>query len=97
MPTYDELAGAGLTAAAFSDHILASLHPDRLNVYTVHAEVEGIVMAAEFGRFLKRACENDIGFAPLGTLLPDAPYELPSGRLRRGSVRGREGWLGVQA
>jgi undecaprenyl phosphate-alpha-L-ara4FN deformylase len=32
----------------------------------------------------------------LGDLLPDAPNTLPTGRVVRGTLEGREGWLGVQ-
>lgn len=97
LPTYDEVAGPQLAAAAFTDYILGRLQPDGLNVYTVHAEVEGMVMAEEFRRLLKEAPGRGIRFKPLGSLLPASPDRLPAGLLHRGEVPGREGWLGVQA
>ncbi len=97
LPTYDELAGPGLAASTFTDDILGRFRPGGLNVYTVHAEVEGIVLAEEFRRLLRQAPEHGIRFNPLGSLLPDRPEGLPAGLLRRGEVPGREGWLGVQA
>jgi undecaprenyl phosphate-alpha-L-ara4FN deformylase len=97
LPTYDEVVGPGLAAASFTDFILGRFRPDGLNVYTVHAEVEGILMAAEFRRLLEGARSREIRFKPLGSLLPAKLDELPAGLLRRGEVPGREGWLGVQA
>ena len=97
LPTYDEMAAPGLAAGAFTDYVLGRFRPDGLNVYTVHAEVEGILMAEEFARLLREARARGIRFNPLGSLLPTTPDRLPPGRLRRGSLPGREGWVGVQA
>jgi undecaprenyl phosphate-alpha-L-ara4FN deformylase len=97
LPTYDEVVGPRLAAGAFTDYILGRFHPDGLNVYTVHAEVEGIVMAEEFRRLLREAPGRGIRFRPLGSLLPASPDRVPPGLLHRGEVPGREGWLGVQA
>jgi undecaprenyl phosphate-alpha-L-ara4FN deformylase len=54
-------------------------------------------MAPAFAELLRRAQERSITFAPLGALLPADLATLPTGRLTRGSIAGREGWLGVQA
>ncbi len=97
LPTYDEVVGPGLAASAFTDFILGRFRPGGLNVYTVHAEVEGILMADEFRRLLSKAPGRGIRFKPLGSLLPDNLDGVPAGLLRRGELSGREGWLGVQA
>lgn len=97
LPTYDEVARPGLSGDAYADTLLGRMRADALNVYTIHAEVEGIVMAAEFQRLLRQARERGIDFAPLGTLLPQDTHHLPPGTVRRGEIPGREGWLGVQA
>ncbi|WP_343574874.1 4-deoxy-4-formamido-L-arabinose-phosphoundecaprenol deformylase [Pseudomonas sp.] len=96
LPTFDEVVGPQVSAADFNDFILQRFRKDALNVYTIHAEVEGILMADMFRQLLRRARQDDIQFHPLGRLLPDNPASLPVARLVRGELAGREGWLGVQ-
>lgn len=96
LPTYDELVSPQLDAKAFNDDILGRFAAWKLNVYTVHAEVEGIVMAPGFRALLGEANNQGIQFQPLGAMLPDRLDQLPAGHLVRGALRGREGWLGVQ-
>ena len=96
LPTYDELVSPQLDAKAFNDDILGRFAAWKLNVYTVHAEVEGIVMAPGFRALLGEAKNQGIHFQPLGAMLPDSLNHVPSGHLVRGALRGREGWLGVQ-
>jgi undecaprenyl phosphate-alpha-L-ara4FN deformylase len=96
LPTFDEVVGPQLDASAFNDYLLQRFKPGKLNVYTVHAEVEGIVMADTFRRLLAQAKARDVCFKPLGDLLPAEPENLPIGHLVRGALPGREGWLGVQ-
>ena len=45
---------------------------------------------------LADARQRDIDFKPLGDLLPEFFNTLPVGRVQRGALDGREGWLGVQ-
>lgn len=96
LPTYDEVIGAGIDDTAFNDHILSLLRPDMLNVYTIHAEVEGIAKAPLFERLLVAARARGIRFCPLGELLPP-PERIPTGHIVRREFPGREGWLGCQA
>ncbi|WP_191488032.1 4-deoxy-4-formamido-L-arabinose-phosphoundecaprenol deformylase [Pseudomonas sp. FEN] len=96
LPTFDEVVGADLAAKDFNAFILDRFSPARLNVYTIHAEVEGILMANEFRQLLAQAKARDIEFQPLVNLLPAQLDRLPEGRLVRGTLSGREGWLGVQ-
>lgn len=96
LPTFDEVVGPQLDARAFNNYLLGRFSPSKLNVYTVHAEVEGIVMAEHFRHLLTQAKTRDIHFQPLGNLLPDNLGTLPQGHLVRGALDGREGWLGVQ-
>lgn len=96
LPTYDELISPQLDAQAFNDDILGRFAAWKLNVYTVHAEVEGIVMAPAFRALLSEAKNHGVDFQPLGALLPDRLDHLPAGQLVRWALRGREGWLGVQ-
>ncbi|MHB9800998.1 4-deoxy-4-formamido-L-arabinose-phosphoundecaprenol deformylase [Pseudomonas sp. MT3] len=96
MPTFDEVVGPQVAPSAFNDYILSRFDMDALNLYTIHAEVEGILMAHDFRRLLAQARASGIRFVPLGRLLPDDPTTLPVARLVRGELAGREGWLGVQ-
>ena len=95
LPTFDEIIGNDITADNFNQHILSLLRPAALNVYTIHAEVEGIVMASLFEDLLQRAQQTGVRFCPLGELLP-ATETLPTGRIERAVIPGREGWLGCQ-
>jgi undecaprenyl phosphate-alpha-L-ara4FN deformylase len=97
LPTYDEIAGPRMTASTYTGDILGRFRPGGLNVYTVHAEVEGIGLADEFAYLLKEARNRGVRFKPLGSLLPDNLDVLPAGVLRRAGLPGREGWVGVQA
>lgn len=96
MPTFDEVVGPQLQAADFNDFILSRFREGALNVYTAHAEVEGILMANDFRQLLERARQRDIRFHTLGELLPSDPATLPAAHLVRGQLAGRDGWLGVQ-
>ncbi|WP_277963172.1 4-deoxy-4-formamido-L-arabinose-phosphoundecaprenol deformylase [Pseudomonas sp. RIT-To-2] len=96
LPTFDEVVGPTVSAAGFNDYILERFKPGGLNNYTIHAEVEGILMADDFRRLLATARERQIQFQPLGQLLPADPGSLPVEQLTRGTLEGREGWLGVQ-
>lgn len=95
LPTYDEFVGPGHSPESYYAMILDSLDSDRLNVLTIHAEVEGMISAALFDDFLSRAAERGIAVVPLGELL-DAPEALPAGAIAHGQVPGRDGWLATQ-
>ncbi len=94
LPTFDEVVGSAVAAKDFNAFILERFTPQTLNVYTIHAEVEGILMANDFRQLLAEARRQDIHFQPLGNLLPEAPATLPMGHVARGTLEGREGWLG---
>lgn len=98
LPTWDEVVGRETTAADFNAYILDKLlKAEGTPVYVIHAEVEGIALARKFDRLLKRAAHAGIAFCPLGELLPKGISALPAGQVTRGSVDGRDGWLGVQS
>ncbi|MCP1488104.1 4-deoxy-4-formamido-L-arabinose-phosphoundecaprenol deformylase [Pseudomonas sp. MYb2] len=96
LPTFDEVVGPIVAARDFNGFILDHFRAQQLNVYTIHAEVEGILMAEEFRQLLAAARQRHIDFTPLGDLLPEFFNTLPVGRVQRGALDGREGWLGVQ-
>lgn len=96
LPTFDEVVGPQVAAPDFNAWILQRFKAGALNVYTVHAEVEGILYAGAFRQLLAQARDQRIQFNPLGELLPQQAGSPPTGYLRRGTLGGREGWLGVQ-
>lgn len=97
LPTWDEVVGREVSAEGYNDYILAKmLSSDDGAVYTVHAEVEGIIGYPDFDQLLAAADRHGIQFCPLSELLPDDLRTLPVGRVVRGEIPGREGWLGCQ-
>ena len=97
LPTYDEVIGrGGITDRGYNDHLLTLAREDGLNVLTIHAEVEGMSRQDLFRDFLEKAEKKGITFAPLGEILPADLKSLPSGKMTRGKIPGREGWVAVQ-
>lgn len=97
LPTWDEAVGTSVNAAEYNRFILDCMQRDTgVPVYTIHAEVEGIIGAEGFDALLSMAAREQIVFCPLGQLLPDDIDTLPMGKVVRGEVVGREGWLGCQ-
>ncbi|MDP2991625.1 MAG: 4-deoxy-4-formamido-L-arabinose-phosphoundecaprenol deformylase [Kiritimatiellota bacterium] len=96
LPTFDEVIGLpGVTLETYNDCILSLIQPGRLNVFTIHAEVEGIVCRDLFERFVRKARSLGHEFTTLGVLLP-AASAIPPGRIAQGDVPGRDGWVAVQ-
>lgn len=94
LPTWDEAIGHdGVHDDNFNAHLLASMNRDDLDVLTIHAESEGGRKAGLFEDFLDRLDAEGGRACPLGELLPGEP---PPGRIERGSVSGRDGWLAVR-
>ena len=97
LPTYDEVIGvAGISHDNYNDYILSRLKPEKLNVLTIHAEVEGMALSDLFKQFLDMARLKGIGFKPLGNFLNDTASIGP-GAVIPGEIPGREGWVGIQA
>jgi undecaprenyl phosphate-alpha-L-ara4FN deformylase len=98
LPTYDEIIGSnGVDNANFNNYILDRCKPDQLNVYTIHAEVEGIALHQQFEQMLIDAQRRGIIFQPLGELLRQTDAALlPSDRIVKHVAPGREGWLAWQ-
>ena len=96
LPTYDEVVGRdGVDSKSFGDFILSRLRANALNVLTIHAEAEGIAISSEFADFVKKAKALGHEFCPLGAFL-NASSAIPVGRIVRGEIPGREGWVSVQ-
>ncbi|WP_439213484.1 4-deoxy-4-formamido-L-arabinose-phosphoundecaprenol deformylase [Duffyella gerundensis] len=97
LPTWDEVVGTQTSIAGYNDYILSRMQADSgTPVYTIHAEVEGISQLAAFDHLLTRCKAQGIEFCPLGALLPADINRLPLGKVVRGQIAGREGWLGCE-
>ena len=92
MPTMDELLGR---VADVEGALTAALAPD-VNVFTLHAEVEGGPLADRFGAWLERL--RSAG-RPVMTLraLADAvrARSVPEAAVSRGQIPGRSGWVAM--
>ena len=96
LPTYDELIGRNQVSNRNYNQVLLDLfRPKKLNVLTIHAEVEGMSCAGLFGRFLMEARLKGISFVPLGKLLED-PIEIDHAPIIQRNFPGREGWIACQ-
>lgn len=97
LPTWDEVVGGKVTAEGFNRFILDAMHQGSgFPVYTIHAEVEGIAFSDTFAQLLQLAAKEGIQFCSLSAGLPKDLTQLPIGKIVRGSLAGREGWLGYQ-
>lgn len=97
LPTYDEAVGrGGISDINYNDLLFSLLRPGRLNVLTIHAEVEGIVRRPLFEAFLDRGLASGITFVPLGRLL-GPPSSMGTALVAAKDFPGREGWISCQA
>lgn len=91
LPTYDEIIGRnGIDDSNYNEHLLSLLDRQRLNVLTIHAEVEGISRVELFDKFLLKSKLQRVKFVPLGQLLPPLD-QIPSGSVISAPIYGREG------
>ena len=95
-PTMDELLGEnGITAQNINDHYLSLLRPG-LNVHTIHAECEGMVMAPVFVDLLERLAAKQVSFVTLGQVARDRAASAPEAPLAMGEIAGRAGLVALQ-
>ncbi|MFO1000190.1 MAG: 4-deoxy-4-formamido-L-arabinose-phosphoundecaprenol deformylase [Planctomycetaceae bacterium] len=96
LPTYDEVIGRnGVTNANYNDYILSLVVPGKMNLLTIHAEVEGIACHALFNDFLRKAAAQGVSVVPTGALLTDFP-DHPTDKVVPRTLKGREGWIAFQ-
>lgn len=96
LPTYDEVIGCnGIRDKNYNDYLLSLVKPERLNVLTIHAEVEGMVCEPLFERFIISARSKKIKFVPLKELLFHT-QRIDRGIISLGSISGRHGWVACQ-
>jgi len=97
LPTYDEVIGTnGISLINYNSFIISQCRPGQLNVYTIHAEVEGISLLGEFEKLLIQARKEGIKFQPLRNLLAAQSQPLHVGEIIKSTTQGREGWMAWQ-
>lgn len=97
LPTYDEVIGRNsVTDRNYNDYILSLLKSEKLNVLTIHAEVEGIVRLEMFQNFMDMAIAKGISFVPLSTFLKSSE-SFDRAALISSEIAGRDGWVSCQA
>ncbi len=100
LPTLDELLGRPeYPEARLADHYLSLLHPDALNVLTIHAEVEGMKNLAYFRSFLNRCSmlkAKTVRLDDRAKELLKNPSAIPICDLVPGTVDGRSGTIALQ-
>lgn len=97
LPTYDEVIGRNsITNSNYNDYLLSLLDREKLNVLTIHAEVEGIAYIEMFEQFIKNCISRDVSLAPLGVLLREYHANKSSAIIKK-EIIGREGWISCQA
>jgi len=101
LPTLDELMGRPeYPDAAIADHLLSLLCPDRLNVFTLHAEVEGMGRRGIFRDFLGACRSAGVAFVRLDeearSLLADRP-SIAVCEQTMAAIDGRSGLVATQA
>ena len=100
LPTFDELIGLdGLDAGNVETRLLAltAAKPERDQVFTLHAELEGMKLAPAFERLLRGWRDQGFSFATTAECFAALdPARLPLHEIAIGSVPGRSGTLAVQ-
>jgi peptidoglycan/xylan/chitin deacetylase (PgdA/CDA1 family) len=95
-PTMDEILGTnGLDGATINDFYLRQLK-DGLNVHTIHAEMEGGVMAQSFVTLLERLQAAGVRFVTLGEAAAAYREGAPAAALNMGELPGRAGLVAIQ-
>jgi undecaprenyl phosphate-alpha-L-ara4FN deformylase len=103
LSTLDEILGApGMTPERIVETLASELGPDRLNVFTIHTEVEGRHHAALFETILRRFMSDGWSFETLGEIAARVTATSvgappPLCRLDRAELPGRPGWVSIQA
>lgn len=100
LPTLDELMGRPeYPTEALAGELLGRLAPGRFDVFTIHAEIEGMSMIDWFEDFLDRAKAAGIAFvssAEEAANLNARPETVPAAELSQGEVDGRSGTMAIE-
>lgn len=101
LPTLDELMGRPeFPDDRIARHLLSLLRSDRPNVFTLHAEIEGMGRRSVFRQFLGLAREAGVEFIRLDALARElfaVPARLPACEQAMSPIDGRSGLVATQA
>lgn len=101
LPTLDEILGLdGKYGEAVNDVLLSQLRHDRLNVHTIHAEVEGRAQLNLFASLLRRLEGRGVEYVQLrdiaGALLREGRECIPRSFVQARPILGRAGDVACQ-
>jgi undecaprenyl phosphate-alpha-L-ara4FN deformylase len=100
LPTVDELLGRPeYPAAQIAPHLFSLLAPDRLNVFTLHAEIEGMARRAIFRHFLDLCRREKVEVVRLEDIARNClthRKSVPVCDLIQGTIDGRSGVVALQ-
>lgn len=100
LPTLDELLGRPeFPYENLARHIVSLVKPNHLNVFTLHAEMEGMKHLSWFKGFLNQCQALGIELATTSELAREAllnPSQVPVCEMIQGEVDGRTGTLALQ-
>jgi undecaprenyl phosphate-alpha-L-ara4FN deformylase len=101
LPTLDEVLGLdGRQGERVNDFFLSQLRLDRLNVHTIHAEVEGRAQLDLFASLLKHFEVQGVTYVKLcdvaKALLYQGPGDLPRAAIQPRPIPGRAGEVACQ-
>lgn len=100
LPTLDELLGLPeYPEHTLTDYYLSLLKTDRPNIFTTHAEIEGMAKLDWFRDFIAKAKQQGIAFCTLASIAKTYlanPANIPVNELVAGTMPGRSGTLAMQ-
>jgi undecaprenyl phosphate-alpha-L-ara4FN deformylase len=101
LPTLDEVLGLdGMGGDRVNDFLVAQLRPDRLNVHTIHAEVEGRGQLPLFESLLRRLESRGVSYSKLcdvaKELLDQGREKLSQSSIQPRPILGRAGEVACQ-
>ena len=100
LPTLDELMGRPeYPDDKLAAHLFSLLKPDALNVFTLHAEIEGMSYRMIFRKFLELCQSQQVKIVRLDDVARECLAHretIPICELVRGTVDGRSGTVAVQ-
>jgi undecaprenyl phosphate-alpha-L-ara4FN deformylase len=95
LPTWDEmLTWDGLDRKNLVDETWKLLKPEAVNVWTIHAELEGTAYFPQFHDFVERVQRESVTwiFLPdLARKLSERPEQVPCDEIKQGTLPGRAG------
>jgi undecaprenyl phosphate-alpha-L-ara4FN deformylase len=100
LPTLDELLGRPeYPTETLTDFYLNQLSADKINTFTIHAEIEGMTYLPWLKEFLTQAKSREINFIQVQDIAQQAlanRQAIPICDLIQGTVDGRSGTMAVQ-